>query len=137
LAVEPIVTGVHSSADIEQVITAFARHPNSGLIITPDLFLAAHYPLIIELAARHRVPAMGAFRVYSEAGGLISYGSDSVDIFWRAASYVDRILKGAKPADLPVQTPTKFELVINLKAAKGLGLIVPPALLARADEVIE
>lgn len=137
LAIEPIVTPVHTTLDIEKAIGALVPQPNSGLMITPDLFLAAHYPLIAELAARHRVPAIGAFRTYSEIGGLISYGSDAVDIFRRAASYVDRILRGEKPSSLPVQQPTKFELVINLKTAKALGFTIPPSLLARADEVIE
>jgi putative ABC transport system substrate-binding protein len=137
LAVEPIVTAVHSAVEIERATIALAHEPNGGLIVSPDLFLAAHYPLIVELTARHRVPAICAFRTYTDIGGLISYGSDAIDIFRRAASYVDRILKGAKPADLPVQTPTKFELVINLNAARALGLTVDRDFLLRADDVIE
>ena len=137
LAVEPTIARVHNTVEIEQAISVLARQPNGGLIVTPDIFLASHRDLIIELAARYRVPAIYAFRIYPDAGGLISYGNDAVAIFERAASYVDRILKGAKPADLPVQAPTKFELVINLKTAKALGIEVPPTLIARADEVIE
>ena len=137
LAVEPIVAAVHSTAEIEKVIAELARQPDDGLIITPDLFLATHRPLIIELAAHHRVPTIYISRLHTQTGGLISYGSDSVDIFARAASYVDRILKGEKPSDLPVQSPTKFQLVVNLNTAKAMGLTVDRGFLLRADEVIE
>jgi putative ABC transport system substrate-binding protein len=124
-------------AEIERAVTAFARGPNGGLIVVASALAIVHRALIIELAARHRLPAIYAFRVFIPAGGLISYGPDLADQYRRTASYVDRILKGEKPADLPVQAPTKYELVINLKTAKALGLTVPDSLLARADEVIE
>ena len=121
--------------------SAPSRHsrsePNGGLIVTGSALASLHRDLIIALAARHRLPAVYPDRCYVAGGGLISYGPDLVDQFRRAAGYVDRILKGEKPADLPVQAPTKYELVINLKTAKALGLDVPPTLLARADEVIE
>jgi putative ABC transport system substrate-binding protein len=135
LAVTPVAAPVHDAADIEQVIKALAG--DGGLIVPPDLFVGSNYPLIAELATRNRVAAVGAFRAYPEAGGLLSYGSDSIDIFRRAASYVDRILKSAKPADLPVQAPTKLELVINLKTANAMGLTISREFLLRADEVIE
>jgi putative ABC transport system substrate-binding protein len=125
-----------SAPEIEQAITAFARSQNGGLIVTAG-GTAFHRDLIISLAERYRLPAVYPFRYYATAGGLISYGPNSVDPTLRAASYVDRILKGEKPADLPVQVPTKYELIINLKTAKAIGLTVPPNLLARADEVIE
>jgi putative ABC transport system substrate-binding protein len=137
LAVEPVVAPVHSPAEIEKVVAEHAGQPDDGLIILPDLFLAAHRPLIIELAARYRVPAIYISRLHAETGGLISYGSDSIDIFTRAASYVDRILKGEKPGDLPIQSPTKLELVINLRTAKAMGLTVNRNFLLRADAVIE
>ena len=114
-----------------------ARGSNGGLIVTASALAAVHRDLIITLAARHKLPAIYPFRFYVTGGGLISYGPDTIDQYRRAAGYVDRILKGEKPADLPVQAPTKYELVINLKTAKALGLDVPPTLLARADEVIE
>ena len=116
---------------------AFARGPNDGLIVASSPLAARHRNLIIKLAATHRLPAVYSFRYYAMDGGLMSYGPNPIDPFRRAAGYVDRILKGEKPADLPVQAPTKFELVINLTTAKALGLDVPPTLLARADEVIE
>jgi putative tryptophan/tyrosine transport system substrate-binding protein len=125
------------AADIERAITGFGREPNGGLIVTTGTLLQVHRDRIIALAARHQLPAVYPFRVYVGAGGLISYGPDLVDQFRRAAGYVDRILKGEKPADLPVQAPTKYELAVNLKTAKALGIEVPPSLLARADEVIE
>jgi putative ABC transport system substrate-binding protein len=123
--------------EIERAITAFARSSNGGLIVTAGPLTVVHRDLIITLAARHKLPAVYWSRFYVTGGGLISYGADLIDQHRRAASYVDRILKGEKPADLPVQAPTKFELVINLKTAKALGLTVPPPLLARANEVIE
>jgi putative tryptophan/tyrosine transport system substrate-binding protein len=128
---------VRDAGEIERAVTAFARSPNGGLIVTGSTPALVHRELITTLAARHRLPAVYAFRYFVTSGGLISYGPDSIDPFRRAASYLDRILKGEKPADLPVQAPTKFELVINTKTAKALGLTVPDTLLARADEVIE
>ena len=118
-------------------VAAFAGSPNGGLIVTASLMALSHRDLIITMAARHKLPAVYPYRHIVTAGGLISYGADYTDQFRRAAGYVDRILKGEKPADLPVQAPTKYELVINLKTAKALGLDVPATLLARADEVIE
>ena len=122
---------------IERAVAAFARSSNGGLIVTSSRFAIVHRDLIIALAARHRLPTVYPYRHYVGSGGLVSYGPDQIDQFRRAASYVDRILKGEKPADLPVQAPTKYELVINLKTAKALGLTIPPGVLARADEVIE
>ena len=118
-------------------LTAFARPGNSGLIVTASPSSVVHRELTVALAARHKLPAVYWVRFFVAAGGLISYGPDQIDQYRRAAGYVDRILKGEKPSDLPVQAPTKYELVINLKTAKALGLAVPPTLLARADEVIE
>jgi putative ABC transport system substrate-binding protein len=135
--VEVSPVGLRDADEIERGVTAFARASNGGLIVTPSLLTALHRDLIIGLAARHRLPAIYPFHFYVTSGGLISYGPDNIDQYRRAAGYVDRILKGEKPGDLPVQTPTKFELVINLKTAKALGLTVPPSLLAIADEVIE
>ena len=137
LGVEVNPLNARDAAGIEQAITAFARAPNGGLIVVPGATAALHRHLIITLAARHKLPAVYYARLFVTAGGLISYGSDYIDQYQRAAGYVDRILKGEKPAELPVQAPTKYELVINLKTAKALGLEVPPTLLARADEVIE
>jgi putative tryptophan/tyrosine transport system substrate-binding protein len=137
VGVEPIAVGVHDDGELERTVADFAAKPAGGLIILPDAFTTGHRDLIVALAARYRLPAVYPLRVFAASGGLISDGGDPIDIFRRAASYVDRILKGANPGDLPVQTPTKFELVINLKTAKALGLDVPPMLLARADEVIE
>ena len=130
-------TPVHNEAEIESSVTAFAREPGGALIAGPDPFINTHRVLIMALASRYRLPAIYAFRQYVTEGGLVSYGPDSIDIIRRSASYVDRILKGEKPADLPVQAPIKYEFVINLKTARALGLTVPPSLLARADEVIE
>ena len=137
LGVEVSPVNVRDAGEIERAITAFAHSPNGGLIVTGSALVGLHRHLIIALAARHKLPAVYVERTYVAAGGLVSYGSDFLDQYRRAASYVDRILKGEKPADLPVQQPTKYELVINLKTAKALGLEVPPTLLARADEVIE
>jgi putative ABC transport system substrate-binding protein len=128
---------VRDPAEIERAVTAFALVSDGGLIVTASALSGIHRNLIISLAARHRVPAIYPFRLYADSGGLVSYGPDLVDPYRRAAGYVDRILKGEKPADMPVQAPTKYQLVINLKTAKALGLTVPAALLARADEVIE
>ena len=128
---------LRDSSEIERVVTAFARSSNGGLIVTASPLALLHRELIVKLAARHEMPAVYNLRSFVTSGGLISYGPDIVDNYRRAAGYVHRILKGEKPADLAVQAPTKFELVINLKTAKALGLTMPPALLARADEVIE
>jgi ABC-type uncharacterized transport system substrate-binding protein len=137
LGVELSPFGGRDAPEIERAVSAFARSPNGGLIVTPGGPTIEHRELIIALAARHRLPAMHPFRYMTTSGGLISYGPDTIDPYRRAATYVDRILKGEKPADLPVQASTKYEMVINLKTAKALGLEVPPSLLARADEVIE
>ena len=128
---------VRDASEIERDVSAFARGSNSGLIVTSSGLAAVHRELIIALAARYRLPAIYSYRYFATSGGLISYGPDPIDQYRRAAGYVDRILRGEKPADLPVQAPTKYELAINLKTAKALGLTVPPTLLARADEVIE
>ena len=128
---------LRDATEIERDVTAFARSGNGGLILTASALAAAHRDLIVALAARHKLPAVYISRFFVTGGGLISYGADFVDAFRRAAGYVDRILKGEKPADLPVQAPTKYDLVINLKTAKALGIEVPATLLARADEVIE
>ena len=136
--VELIPVGVHDAEEIERGITDFARGPNGGLIVVgPPSSVASHQDLIVTLAAQHHLPAVYATLAFVGNGALISYGADGNDQFRRAAGYVDRILKGEKPADLPVQAPTKYQLVINLKTAKALGLTVPPQLLTRADEVIE
>ena len=137
LGVELSPVDARDAPEIERAVTAFARSSNGGLIVTASPVATSHRDLIITLAARHRLPAVYASRFFVTGGGLISYGPDLVDQFRRAAGYVDRILKGEKPADLPVQAPTKYELVINLKTAKALGLDLPPTLLARADEGIE
>jgi putative ABC transport system substrate-binding protein len=137
LGVELRPVDVRDTSEIERVITAFAQGSNGGLIVTGSPAAAVHRGLIVALAARYRLPAVYNSRFYVTSGGLLSYGPDYVHQYRQAAVYVDRILKGEKPADLPVQTPTKYELVINLKTAKALGLAVPHSLLARADEVIE
>jgi putative tryptophan/tyrosine transport system substrate-binding protein len=137
LAVEANAAPVHDTSGIETVISRQAREPNGGLIVMPDSFTSFHRAEITLLAARYRLPAVYPHRIFAELGGLLAYGTDRPDLFRRAATYADRILKGAKPADLPVQLPTKFELVINLKTAKTLGLDVPSFLQQRADEVIE
>jgi len=137
LGVELRPVDVRDEGEIERALALFAPNPNSGLIVTGSPQATSHRDFIIALAARHRLPAVYFGRYWAAGGGLISYGPDFLDQFRRAAGYVDRILKGEKPADMPVQAPTKFDLVINLKTAKALGLTVPPSLLARADEVIE
>jgi putative tryptophan/tyrosine transport system substrate-binding protein len=137
LGVELTPVNVRDAGEIERAITTFARGSNGGLIVTASALVVVHRQLIITLAARHNLPAIFPFRFHVTGGGLICYGPDTIQPHRRAASYVDRILKGEKPANLPVQAPTKYELVINLKTAKALGLEVPPTLLARADEVIE
>jgi putative tryptophan/tyrosine transport system substrate-binding protein len=135
LHVEVIPAPVHNDAEIESAITTLV--PGTGLIVMPDIFILAHREQILALADRHRLPAAYAYRLFAASGGLLSYGTDLTDLFRRAPRYVDRILTGTKPAELPVQQPTKFELVINLKTAKTLGLNVPLSLQAGADEVIE
>jgi putative tryptophan/tyrosine transport system substrate-binding protein len=137
IGIELSAIGTRDAAEIERGIAAFAREPNGGLVVTASNFGATNPLVIAELAARHNLPAVYPFRYYITSGGLICYGPVERGQYRLAASYVDRILKGEKPTELPVQAPTKFELVINLKSAKALGLTVPPALLARADEVIE
>jgi len=135
--VKPFASPVHREADIEEVIAGLGREPGSGLIAMTDGFMTVHRKTVVELAIRHKVPFMYFISIVPREGGLISYGIDLTDMFARAASYIDRILRGAKPVELPVQLPTKFELVINLKTAKTLGLTVPSPLLTGADEVIE
>jgi putative tryptophan/tyrosine transport system substrate-binding protein len=137
LAIEIVPGPTKTVADIERVIESFARVPNGGLVLPPDAMTAVHRDLIIALAARHRLPAVYSARFWVVAGGLMSYGTNQVDMFRQTASYVDRILRGTKPADLPVQAPTKYETIVNLKTAKALGVDVPPTLMVRADEVIE
>jgi putative ABC transport system substrate-binding protein len=137
LGVELKPIALNNERDIERAISAFARDPNGGLVVAVSGASLIHRDLIVALAARHRLPATYAYRTHVIAGGLMTYGADIAGQYRRAAAYVDRILKGEKPADLPVQAPTRYELVINLKTAKALGLAVPPMLLARADEVIE
>jgi putative ABC transport system substrate-binding protein len=137
LKVAPIAAPVHSDAEIEQVITSLGQEPGGGLIAMPDVLIMTHRAQIILLAARNNVPAVYPRSLYVRDGGLLSYGPDPVDIFRRSASYIDRILGGAKPADLPVQLPLKFEMALNVKTAKALGLTVPPSILVRADEVID
>jgi putative ABC transport system substrate-binding protein len=137
LAVEIVPSPVANSVDIERAIVAFARIPNGGLVMPPDATTVVHRNLAITLAAQNRLPAVYSLHVFVADGGLMSYGTDQVDLFRLASNYVDRILRGDKPADLPVQVPTKYETSVNLKTAKALGLTVPPGLLVAADEVIE
>jgi putative ABC transport system substrate-binding protein len=137
LKVVPFMVRVHSDAEIETAIIALGREPGGGLVVMPDVFTVAHRVPIILAAAQNNVPAVYALSDFARDGGLLSYGVDQVGIWRRAAPYVDRILRGAKPAELPVQFPTKFEMVLNLKTAKALGLAIPPSILLRADEVIE
>jgi putative ABC transport system substrate-binding protein len=137
--IEPVVVPVHAAADIAQVFDSLGNRPDTGLVLPPDVFTSTrvNLELITSLAARTRLPTIYPYRYMVDAGGLISYGIDSTDLYRRAPAYIDRILKGAKPADLPVQLPTKFELAINLKTAKALGIDMPATLLGRADVVIE
>jgi putative tryptophan/tyrosine transport system substrate-binding protein len=137
LAVKPIGAPVHNEQDIEPRVAALGREPGSGLIIIPDIFTVVHRKLIVSLTARFRIPTIYPYGYMVAQGGLLSYGPDTIDLHRRAASYVDRILKGASPGELPVQAPTKFELIINLKTAKAINLTIPEAFLLRADEVIE
>jgi len=137
LAIELLPGPVENAADIERFFDTFARVPDCGMLVPPDIMTMTHRDLIVALAAQHRLPAIYSFRLFVTAGGLMSYGTDQVDMFGQTASYIDRILRGAKPADLPVQAPIKYEMVLNLKTAKALGLTVPPSLLVAADEVIE
>ncbi|MFL5150421.1 MAG: ABC transporter substrate-binding protein, partial [Microvirga sp.] len=137
LGIEAVPLNVRDAAEIERALAAFARSANAGLVVTGSALSVVHRDLIIALAAKHKLPAVYYDRLFVAAGGLAGYGPRGVDQYSQAADYVDRILKGEKPADLPVQAPTKYELVVNLKTAKVLGLTVPPTLLARADEVIE
>ena len=137
LAAELSATPVRGEAEIEAAVSAFAREPGGGLIVGPDPFISRHRAMVIALAERHRLPAFYGARHFVRDGGLISYGPDTLDIVRRSASYVDRVLRGERPGELPVQSPTKYELLINLKTAKTLGLTVPTALRVRADEVIE
>ena len=136
-AVEQIISPVHNVDDIDRVSNMLAGKRDAGLIVLPDTFTIVHRKLIVGLMAQHRLPAVYSFRTFAKGGGLMSYGINATEQYPRAASYVDRLLKGEKPADLPVQAPTKYELVINLQTAKALGITVPQSLLARADEVIE
>jgi putative ABC transport system substrate-binding protein len=135
--VAPITAPVHGDVEIETAINALGGEPGGGLVVMPDVFTQVHRASIISAAARNNVPAVAFFSEFARDGGLLSYGVDAVDLFRRAANYVDRILRGAKPAELPVQLPTKFEMVLNVKTAKALGLAVPPSILLRASEVIE
>jgi putative tryptophan/tyrosine transport system substrate-binding protein len=137
LKVVPIIAPVHSDVEIETAITALGRERGGGLVVPPDAFMTVHRASIISAVARNNVPAVYSLSDFAKDGGLLSYGVDLVDIWRRATTYVDRILRGTKPADLPVQLPTKFEMVVNLKTAKALGLTVPQSILLRADEVIE
>jgi putative ABC transport system substrate-binding protein len=137
LAIELVPSRVETAADIERAIGSFVSLPNGSLVLPPDYTTSVHRDLIIALAAKHRLPAVYPISLFVRAGGLMSYGIDDLDGFRQAATYVDRILRGAKPGDLPVQLPTKYEMVLNLKTAKALGLNVPDLTLVRADEVIQ
>ena len=137
LAIELVPGPVENAADIERFFDTFARVSDGGLLLPPDITTITHRDLIVALADQRRLPAVYSFRLFVESGGLMSYGTDQIDMFGQTASFIDRILRGAQPADLPVQSPTKYETVLNLKTAKALGLTVPPGLLVAADEVIE
>ena len=137
LKVEPIIAPVRGDVEIETAITALGREPGGGLVVMANIFTSVHRAPIISAAARNNVPAVYSAHEFAREGGLLSYGPDQLDTYRRVASYVDRVLRGAKPAELPIQLPTKFEMVVNLKTAKALGLTVSPSILLRADEVIE
>jgi putative ABC transport system substrate-binding protein len=137
LKVVTTIAAVHSDVEIDTAIVALGHEPGGGLIVMPDAFTGARRAPIISAAARNRVPAVYGLSVYARDGGLLSYGNDRVDTYRRAATYVDRILRGANPAELPVQLPTKFEMLVNLKTAEALGLVIPPSIRLRADEMIE
>ena len=137
LKVVPIIAPIHSDSEIEAAIIALGREPGGGLVVISEVFAVAHRAPIILAAARDNLPAVYSLSAFARGGGLLSYGVDQVDLFRRAATYVDRILRGAKPAELPVQLPTKFEMAVNLKTAKALDLTVPPSIMLRVDEVIE
>jgi putative ABC transport system substrate-binding protein len=137
VGVAPISAKVRTPAEIERIMSKLADQPGSGLVVMPDNFTTVHRKLIVALAARHRIPAIYPYRYFAEEGGLLSYGVDVMDLFRRASEYVDRILRGANPGDLPVQAPTKFEMVVNLRTAKVLGVTIPKILLASADAIIE
>jgi putative ABC transport system substrate-binding protein len=137
LKVEPVIAHIHNDAEIETAITTLGREPGGGLVVVPDGFMVVHRATIISAAARNKVPAVFWPSDFAREGGLLSYGPDQLDLNRRAATYVDRILRGEKPGDLPVQFPTKFEMVVNRKTATALGLAIPPSILLRADEVIE
>jgi putative tryptophan/tyrosine transport system substrate-binding protein len=137
LGLTPIGTPVRSVDEMEAALAAAAEVPGTGLVVPPNLFIFAHRDLVVALAARYRIPAIYPFREWAASGGLLSYGPDATDLYRRAADYIDRILRGAQPSELPVQEPTAFEMVINLKTAKAIGLAIPPSILIRADEVIE
>jgi putative ABC transport system substrate-binding protein len=137
LAVRPVALPVREMTEVERSLAAFAAEPNGGLLVPPDIFNTTHRQEIIALAARHRLPAIYPYRYYVASGGLVSYGVELLELWRRAAEYVDRILKGARPGDLPIAQPNKFQLIVNLKTAKALGLAIPETFLLRADEVIE
>jgi putative ABC transport system substrate-binding protein len=137
LKVEPIIAPIHSNGEIETAIMALGREPGGGLVVMPDIFTVAHRVPIILAAARYNVPAVSWASTFAKDGGLLSYGVDRVDLWRRAASYVDHILRGEKPGDLPVQFPVKYEMVVNRRTAKALGLEIPPSIMLRADQVIE
>src|SRR5262249_14932132 len=137
LKVVPIIAPVHNDGEIESAIIALGREPGGGLVVVPGLFMVVHRAAVILAAARDKVLGVYHLSDFARDGGLLSYGVDQVDTFRRAATYVNRILRGEKPGDLPVQFPTKFEMVVNLKTAKALGLVVPPSIMLRADEIIE
>jgi putative ABC transport system substrate-binding protein len=137
LKVEPVIAHIHNDAEIETAITTLEREPGGGLVVVPDGFMLVHRATIISAAARNKVPAVFWPSDFAGEGGLLSYGPDQLDLNRRAATYVDRILRGEKPSDLPVQFPTKFEMVVNRRTATALGLAIPPSILLRADELIE
>ena len=137
LAIEPTIARIHGLAEIERVVKTVAERPNGGILLAPDVTVTVHLQQIVPIISQYRLPSIYVEREFPKIGGLVYYGTDRVDLYRRVASYVDRVLRGEKPGDLPYQQPTKFELIVNLKTARALGLTVPPSLLARADEVIE